>query len=474
MFIPLAVTWMLLTLYIHANPVNFSPVWSDELIYWREVDTFKNVGFNGGYFTFDEMPAPANFTHFGAHGPWIAVFMGLVSRIMGWNSFIMPLFNLGILTLTLAVWVFIVKPDLRQSLVTLFILLTYWPLFIYILTGMMESLNQAIAILLAAGFYRQVSGHSSRRFQVILFGLIFLAALIRPLWALLFLPFFVIYALHHLRGWVIGLACCMIIFGLSIYWNAPYPPGFVAYFFRQFSQSPILAFQLFVQHLFSNLARLSQGNLLEIGLRVQIAAVIMVVFWGQWLNRLSRWLPKLSASESCFHRFNLLSVLLLTLVLYDIFDWRDYRVLAPHLLLTILLFIAYRHLKLSLLLAVANLIFVMAFLTVYKDNGRLHFYADTQSIGTLREEIKSFITYDSTTTNSWCNTVFGVDFPPDILMSLPSGIGYSVKIFNDLSVLQSRYILLNRVSVSDRADWQYQTSIGSYDLYLNLAAKCSD
>ena len=49
-------------LMIASNPgaeiLDYTPQWSDEVYNWHQVATFRAVGFDGGYYTSNERPAP--------------------------------------------------------------------------------------------------------------------------------------------------------------------------------------------------------------------------------------------------------------------------------------------------------------------------------------------------------------------------------------------------------------------------------
>ncbi|MBI5667586.1 MAG: hypothetical protein HZC41_06225 [Chloroflexi bacterium] len=66
--LPLAATQLLLTTVLKTNITHLIPAWSDEVVYWHSALTFQHAGFNGGYYTFAELPARAGFSHFDTHG----------------------------------------------------------------------------------------------------------------------------------------------------------------------------------------------------------------------------------------------------------------------------------------------------------------------------------------------------------------------------------------------------------------------
>jgi hypothetical protein len=66
------------------TPNRFYPFKVDEMRYWHQIATFRAVGFNGGYYTIDEQPAPASFSHFHTKGPLFPMLYGTIACFVGW------------------------------------------------------------------------------------------------------------------------------------------------------------------------------------------------------------------------------------------------------------------------------------------------------------------------------------------------------------------------------------------------------
>ena len=71
------------TTIFHDHP-STQLVWNDEIYYWHQIATFKRAGFNGGYYTYQEVPAP-NLSHFGTHGPMFPMIYGVLGYLVGWH-----------------------------------------------------------------------------------------------------------------------------------------------------------------------------------------------------------------------------------------------------------------------------------------------------------------------------------------------------------------------------------------------------
>src|SRR5262245_18008308 len=77
-----------------ASLSDYVPLSSDEVLFWHQIDTFRVAGFNGGYYTIDEVPPTASFTHFYTKGPVFPALYGTAARITGWQLDTGVYFNL--------------------------------------------------------------------------------------------------------------------------------------------------------------------------------------------------------------------------------------------------------------------------------------------------------------------------------------------------------------------------------------------
>ena len=216
-------------------------------MYWHQIKTFAAVGFSGGYYTVGEETAAASFTHFYAWGPWFIALYGLESaKRWGWSLWSPLLFDVAAVTLALLGAVLLIRPNARQLALVLLVLLTYWPLHLYLPVALQEPFHYAVAILLAGIFYRLLVHEGAVSYRLVGGALVVIlgAALVRPTWALLLLPLATIVVemrphgramrgsrfRHVFCGWPFLTACAVVagIFLLSRYVAAPYPNRFVS------------------------------------------------------------------------------------------------------------------------------------------------------------------------------------------------------------------------------------------------------
>jgi hypothetical protein len=486
--LPAVLTYGLVTLHVGASLSDYIPVTSDKIVYWSEIQSFKQVGFGAGYYTFDEDPARLAFIHFDAHGPVFPALYGLLARVFGWDLNTAPWFDLVLVTGALGVFVAIVQPDGKQLAATAVIIATCWPLLLYLPMTNQESLHHALALILAALFYRliQCDGAVNLSSKILLFGCLLLATALRYFWAPLFIPFLVLSVRQRAgRRLVFAVTLALVLMAgmlaLQQVWTAPYP----------YRLNPVLrtlrtsipgSLRMFAELVIDNLEAFNHGHAFEIVQRYQILlAIFLGAAAGLILRRNPARKPALSGGEILFHLLNLGPVLLVNLLLYDMFDFRDWRAMAPHLLVTLLLLVAFWRMWVLVPLIALSLVALPQFMDQYKTMGDEATSTYERASYTAFEDILARHIHYESDQDAWCNTLLvpvGLDFPYE-LTAVPPGIGLSFAFSIervDLPV-KSRYLLLDdptyevwqrRLNV-DRLD---TTTLGS--LYLNLDADCAE
>src|SRR5262249_54396437 len=131
---------------------SYRATYNDSMLYWREAYTFSQVGFNGGFYTTNELPARLGFIHFYVYGPVYPIVYGTIGRLFGWYYATPVIINLALIGLAIAAFTIITRPDRRQLLLAGALFATFWPILLFLLSNMQESYQQALAILLGGGF----------------------------------------------------------------------------------------------------------------------------------------------------------------------------------------------------------------------------------------------------------------------------------------------------------------------------------
>ena len=485
---PSLVSYLLIT--VGGNHINdFMPRWSDEVSYWTQINTFRQVGLNGGYFTIKELAPPAEFTHFYTYGPWYPGLYGTIARFIGWSSTTILFINTLLIGLALMIFCVAARLDERQLLMTILMLATMWGLLLYLFTGMQEAYQQTLAVLLASMFVIALREREkiSTPYKWVGMLLIAFAAVMRLSWAILFVPFLVLTSKKTIRYWitnvVISLLATLIVMLFANYTGAP-GNNSIFDMVTAFRISLGEGLNYFVQYFAHNLGRLL--FLSKLGTDVlqtyQVVGLIIALSAFALQLYLHRKRKSPLRAEALFHLYNLAVTVLAACALYIIGTGGDYRLLACHFMISLLLLIAFKRYRPVLMIAAINIVFVFTFLGDFQGVVISKYDPDHTAYITFKQVAGTNLHYDSRTTNAWCNTLlFAVKYyDGPSLVGTPVGIGLSFfkNAADPVLTFKSRYLLLddddyriisqrtNAPQLTHLAD----TSIGR--LYLNQSTDC--
>ncbi|GAA3255613.1 hypothetical protein GCM10020216_092220 [Nonomuraea helvata] len=460
--------------YFNVGLLSYTPGWSDEIEYWHQVATFRTVGFGGGVYSVDEAEAKLPFLRFGSHGPAFPMLMSGISAITGWHPFSAPLVNLVLVAAAIFSYLALTRAGWLRAVLTGALVLTFWPMMLYLPSTMQETVHQALAIVLAGVFFLLIR-HDPRATRTLFAAgvvLLALASLLRPTWALLFLP------LYFLRGGTMSgrklvlaalkaIPAIVAAFGLWVAASTPFP-GFVSHLSELTPRSPLAGTKLLLLHIWINAKGFAKGEWVQVGLRaalltISVAAVIIVV---RHLRRGTADHHEDLVADSVFHLLNLVPALVMVVLLYDVSDWRDYRVLAPHLLLSALVALARSERIVVILVLAADLALVGAFGAAFSELHRQHFV----QVDPKATSLSRYIAYKKGAP-AWENTLM-VDMPnyDAGLLNVPAGVGLTLRIYGENRQVRSRYLLVTKETALkiglDRL--RLLTSTGRGGLYLRL------
>jgi hypothetical protein len=167
------------------NVFAYYPYSADETIYWHEINAFRTINFNGGQYGTNEHPAPAEFTHFGEHGPFLTIYYGSIAKLTGWQHNSPVLFNLGLLVFALILFVWLTSPTKKELALMWLVLVTYWPIWIFLPRMLQESFHISLAVIVAGLLL--FPKNSKNSIVVWIFIFIYLGVLVRPLWSTVFI-----------------------------------------------------------------------------------------------------------------------------------------------------------------------------------------------------------------------------------------------------------------------------------------------
>lgn len=393
---PLIISLVLVEGYLHQSITQFVPTWNDEVSNWHQTLTFSQVGFQGGYYTVVETPAKASFSHFYVYGPWYPMLYGTIAALTGWTAYTAPLLNWFFISLSLAAFAFLLRLKNLQIFLLMLIMATFWPLLLYGSTNMQEGLQQANTIILAIIFVTvlQQQERLPRKWRWLFLIVITWITLLRLSWAIFYVPFFCLTAPKTFRDQIIALLksviAMILVIALFLSVGAPGTAMFPLFapltFFHASIGEGLIAtvrYALFNAYRFFNVSK-EQLDVLQ---TIQVTTLILWSLVLLAVRPISQRLTLTNRLELAFHLYNLGVIVLAHFVLYQVGQWRDYRVIAGHILLSVLVLLARGRFRMVSLFIVGNILFLSAFLNTFTDFMKPKFSADKVLLQTFEERV---------------------------------------------------------------------------------------
>ena len=437
----IASPWILLFVTIgliaHHSVFESVPCWSDELAYWHEILSFSQKGFNFGYYTVNE--ALPTCMSFGTHGFGAVSIYALFGKIFGWKAYSMVIANAFFMSLAFLFLNSGVKISTKNLLYILLFSLTYMPLILFSSTSMTELLNYSVFIAYVGMLFTYYKRGGKRR---LVFLLLFSTAIsfIRIIYIVLFLPVLFKrkkefqFDLKFLICFISWIVFSVLLFLLNSLFVSPYPESFlnkllaskdfydfISNFAVHFLQNTLNFFNPVSENIIQVLERyfvifvclvsLIKSNLLQIGFK-KIKIEYFVVFLILFL------------------------FLLINIAAYDVFDWRDFRVMAP-VLFGCVLFLILNNKRLIAYSALAINLFSIVFLIISPQV--LESFNKDRYIKPVNNPMLNHIEFTIHPESRFENTIVVQQFNPNIVLNIPAGIGISYsEVLSDK--LKSKYI----------------------------------
>jgi hypothetical protein len=478
--LPVIVSSGIINYIFHLNISDFHPtVWNDQIGYWNWARAFSQAGFQSGYNGWDESIAPAAFTPFGAGGPYYAMIYGTIGKIMGWSPALPIFVNMGLVAIALFLFALITNLDRKSLIVTGIVLITLWPISLFMLSSMHESMNHAIAIILAGVFFTQINGDKVKNsfIQIAIIVLLVLAAFFRITWGLLIFPamLFTIKGKAKFRIIVSLILCVVLGVTILIIQGLMIPPT-ANIVYELLESTRLEGPSVLIQHAVKQISRLISHDLS----RVIVVQLLVVLLWSSIELYRKMKVEKLSISEATkthhgFNVYNLGIIFFMSFVFYLAAGF--HRVLFAPLLLSVLVLISDKNYKPVYAVVVVSIILSQPYLNLFRMS-QDNFQPLKSEFLAEREQISDVLIFDENTENRWCNTVLVPSYKFNYFSTmLPAGIGVSPIIYpeNLEFPLKSRYLLFDMQTFekfSSEIDTSELTSIYKMTLYHNLDADC--
>jgi hypothetical protein len=483
---PILIASALLALLCGGGLWDCAPIWHDEMWYFNEMSVFEAAGWEGGYTVSHEWPARADWVRFGTHGPFVPALYGTLARATGLHVASIPLFNAGLLLAGGLIWVLCCRVDVRQAWVAAFVVATYWPLILYIPTSMQEVLHLSIAFVLAALSVLLVRHSGNRWLLLLALMAVAAAAQLRVTWAWVAVPLlWVAMRPETKRQWAL-LATCGLIFVAALYVEAvmlvsPYP-NFMKNILAGAFKSPLATCWLVFVHTLKNIVRYIAPNhdtVVQIAFRWQTMWIVGAGIYclrqrplraaGPVAATASGEQPDAASTAFGFTLVNLGCIGGFVIALYDVHDWRDFRVIAPHMLLSLLVLIACGSLdwlrRYAIIGLIAGVFAVVQFDKFHQP--RVEF--EPSKIAPFAEQASKVMPFEPGAP-AWDNTML-IDMHlinSQELLGMPPGIGISTVEFWELQAWppRSKYVLLTdaqaaRLGIPDTMHKVAETGLGN-------------
>lgn len=493
---PAIVTCVLLEAMFSRSLFDYLPQVSDEIAYNRQIAAFVEAGFNSGYFNAYERPAPFAFTHFSVHGPAFPVIYGLAGRIVGWQLYSGPIFNLVVLALATAIFLAMSRLSRAQVLVCGAVILTSWWVLLMASITMQESLNQAVMIVMAGCAARLMHPGTQHHGRLLGGALVILAiaAVLRPTNWIVAVPLVVV-GMPWQRPLRVAVATGVAALGIPFFWllwrylSAPIPDLAIEWDPATSSGAVGMIAAYFGDHLRRNaeifeVSRFLQAPFFQhVMFESVLVALVSVPLTAFAALRRSRLRASGATAEQApafkADLFNLLTlVLALVAFLGFYFDAQASisRVMSPFLLLALLIYAATRVRRWMVGAAIAaNLLIAPSFLATYREWRVELFRSRHGAYEQFRNQLAPVLKFDPRRT-PWCNTLLTTTYQHE-LAAVPAGIGLSVArpVDSLTPPIKSGYVLLTPDSVEgfgSKAQLEHLATTSLGELYVNRDAGC--
>ena len=423
---PCILLFIITTFVLKTRIDSLTPCWNDETSYWHEVISFYNKGLNFGYYTINELTP--KFLSFGNHGFGTISIYTLYAKIFGWKLNSIVIANILFLTTSLLICVILIKPTVKIGVYIFIFFLTYPALVLYSTTSMTELMNFALVIVFFSLLYTLYSSDSKTKNKTLYFLLAFcfMISFIRVIYIAFFIPVLIISSHSKANNSIISLQIIgwifvsLLIFFINSLFVSPFPSSFLNELFS--TTNFFTAISLFFKHIVINLLRFFYPFRDE---SIQIFQRYTALLLTVWLFVKYRKTKKTDNQKS-FIYFSTFSVLflflLITICAYDVFNWRDYRVISPlvfGIVLFISLFESFRILRNFIVLNLVGLIFILSSPMTLKN----FFQDNNRHVKPLKNEVLAKIYYDPTFKSKFKNTLVINDFSENVFLNTPAGIG---------------------------------------------------
>lgn len=475
---------MAVSLVIGQNAFQSSPVWTDELDYWRSVFSWLHVGGNAGFSGIGELTAMVGTL--GVHGLSPVLMYVWFGALFGWGFSGIVLANCLWVAAGALVFCLLNRPKAGVAALLSITLMVYMPVVLYCATSMTELANYGLLLFYLAFLMRLWSARKDARGifadelpitkglpSLILCTLtVMLCCMYRITFIGLFVPLIIVACDVRWSGKLFLGAMMVLFLSVSVYYftslyASPFSSGFLYNFLR--TESLELGFRMFLSHAKANLIDYfvrSTSNAMESLQRLLYCGVAVLALIGSFVRvQKANGRFRVRFGLDLFSLFSFLMLFVpfaIVVCAYETNDWSDYRTLAPFLWLVIAAYLI-RGRKFVPLAYLAGCAAILVMLLTGEPVGA---YADVNRFTAVpftveTQELCAAIPYDAAAT-PFTNTVRTDVFTLEMVSSLQPGIGIQTGWFTEDTVGKSGWILTDHLKIAlEGYELVYKNKAGS-------------
>lgn len=464
------------------------PLDGDALTYWTQLRSMKLVGFNFGYYGYEQ--TTARHLSFGFHGLWYPLFLYALSMFQTWQFYSIPLFLTGFLCFSVCLYVLLVNPGWKQCLAIAFFLATFFPIVFSTTQSLQDCAHYGFSIILAGLFIRYIQcvrdGRALVKIKTALLLFIAFISLCRVSWAIAAIPLMLIDIFTE-RGFTrrVGIAACYIAAMAAVYhfsysfFNAPNPYNDDVGALLDFLLLKDFGWLTRLHRNITNLlaAPVSSYHYSSFAFRYQCLVVFTFCMASFFVNR------DVFCNKGEYYTYFVVMFMMSVgaIAMLCVVHVTHFVLMFRHLSLYVIFTFFFCILKMPPRWVAAML--VLGSLALPFQMSMYNWYVDLSMdpLGYKRaaavedgEYLKKYISYAVNAKSKWCNTIIALNY--DIAPSLPPGIGINtIRDIGAIDKVYSRYVYLPFGSFSSEVSRLGLIEVGRTrdgGVYMNPAVQC--
>lgn len=429
------------------------PVWSNELGCWQSLSSWNAVGLASGYNGYFEA-VPAIGAQ-GVYGFSPILIYGWFVKLFGLAPNTIVICNAVWISLALMTFCAIHRPKPLVSLGITALLCCYTPAILYCVTSMTELFDYALVIFYIAFVLKYYQTKSPWTLALSLLTVIF-ACFYRITFFLLFFPLAWLFGGSRISWKTAAASALLLLIAMGCYFlsgafTSPNQQGFLYNLLN--ADSLKMALQMLLSHTKSNYidyVNFYHADHVQWAFRqLYLFVMILCLFGSFWKRQKGGFKLSLGFQKEVFVCFLwLLAQLVIIMVLFETYDWADFRILAPLLWLVPVWLLVSGHRTMPAA-AMAGILLLLVPLIQYAPMGAYQDAArfDPPAVEERYANAAACIIYDPNADDPFDNTVRTDLIGWPLLATLNPGLGLEYGWFTPETIGQSRWLLTDTLKM---------------------------